>query len=115
MPPPLPADTPAVSAEPNRSEPNDPERAARGVVTALLGATSAHLTPDDLGWHDVVSGGRIVQTAVLAQAADRATVAVSVAFDPTGDGKSTEPIGLRLDLVRLDPASDWTLVAIGYL
>ena len=87
--------------------------AATRIVDQLIVGLSVGTVPNSDLWSGVVSGGRVIQSAVLAETADRATVAVSVAFDPTPGEATVEPIGLRVDL--LFGADGWAVVAIGYL
>lgn len=120
--------TPAATASPSTSLPTatersspttplspseSPELAASKFVTALMdGRAGASAIDVDL-WHQTVGGGRIIQTTALHTAADRATVAVSIAFDTQPGGEEIEPIGLRIELRSL--ASGWTVDGIGYL
>ena len=94
--------------------PNEsPEHAASEFVASLIdGRTEASDVDVDL-WQQTVDGGRIIQTTALHTAADRATVAVSIAFDTQPGGEEIEPIGLRIELRSL--ASGWTVDGIGYL
>ena len=92
--------------------PNVATAATRTVEQLIAGPGNAALTDADL-WSAVVSGGRIIQTTVLAETADRATVAISIAFDPTPGEAAFEPIGLRVEL--LDATDGWNVIAIGYL
>lgn len=64
-------------------------------------------------WARVVAGGTIIQTTNLAESANRATIAVSVAFETPNEGALTEPIALRLEL--LHEANGWIVNSIGYL
>ena len=91
----------------------DSSSAATRIVDQLIRGLAIGTVPDADLWSDVVTGGRIIQTTVLAESADRATVAVSVAFDTVGKRTGTEPIALRVELLH---ASDgWAVTAIGYL
>ena len=83
------------------------------VVDQLIAGLSAGTVPDADLWSDVVAGGRVIQTTVLAESAERATVAVSIAFEPTPGQEAIEPIGLRVEL--LHAPDHWDVIAIGYL
>ena len=91
----------------------DASTAATGVVDQLIAGLDAGAVPDADLWSGVVAGGHVIQTTVLAESADRATVAVSVAFDPTPGQAELEPIGLRVELLRAP--GGWDPLAIGYL
>ena len=86
---------------------------ATGVVNQLIVGTSTATVPDADLWARVVSGGRVIQSTVLAESANRATVAISVAFQPTPGEGDTEPIGLRIELLQVPDG--WNVIAIGYL
>ena len=86
--------------------------ATRVVDQLIAGLSAGKVTDADL-WSGVVAGGRVIQTTVLVESAERATVAVSVAFESTPGEADFEPIGLRVELLH---ASDsWDVIAIGYL
>ena len=91
----------------------DSSTVATRVVDQLIAGLSAGTVPDADLWSGVVAGGRVIQTTVLAESADRATVAVSIAFDPTPGQAAIEPIGLRVEL--LHAPDRWDVIAIGYL
>ena len=91
----------------------DSSTVATRVVDQLIAGLSAGTVPDADLWSDVVAGGRVIQTTVLAESAERATVAVSIAFEPTPGQEAIEPIGLRVEL--LHAAGYWDVIAIGYL
>ena len=106
--PPEPASTIAI-----RLKAESPEDAASEFVGALI---DGRTPPDDIDselWTVTLDGGRIIQTTALHTAADRATVAVSIAFDTQPGGEEIEPIGLRIEL--RSQASGWTVDGIGYL
>ena len=114
-----PASTVAPSTAIGGSQPTPPVVAmdsstvATRVVDELIAGVSAGTVPDADLWSGVVAGGRVIQTTVLAESAERATVAVSIAFETTPGKADIEPIGLRVELLH---ASDsWDVVAIGYL
>ena len=123
------ADAPTTSAPPTStvapptaivgSQPTPPAVAtdsstiATRVVEQLIAGLSAGTVPDADLWSGVVAGGRVIQTTVLAESAERATVAVSIAFEPTPGEADIEPIGLRVEL--LHATDSWDVVAIGYL
>ena len=94
--------------------PGNPAEAATQIVTSLI-ATSPTGIRDESLWREVVSGGQIVSSLVVAQASDRATVAISVAYDTPTVGARIEPIGLRLDMARTGNTKRWTVIDIGYL
>ena len=87
--------------------------AATRIVDQLIGGLAIGTVPDVDLWVGVVTSGRIIQTTVLAESADRATAAVSVAFDGPGTRTGIEPIALRVEL--LHTSAGWTVTAIGYL
>ena len=91
----------------------DTSSAATRIVDQLIGGLAIWSVPDADLWSGVVSDGRIIQTTVLAESADRATVAVSVAFDTASKRTGTEPIALRVEL--LHAFDGWDVTAIGYL
>ena len=91
----------------------DSSTVATRVVDQLIAGVSAGTVPDADLWSDVVAGGRVIQTTVLAESAERATVAVSITFDPTPWQADIEPIGLRVEL--LHAPDGWDVIAIGYL
>lgn len=91
----------------------DSSTVATRVVDQLIAGLSAGTVPDADLWSGVVAGGRVIQTSVLAESADRATVAVSIAFEPTPGEADIEPIGLRVEL--LHAPDRWDVIAIGYL
>ena len=83
------------------------------IVDQLIAGPGKAAVPDADLWSAVVSGGRIIQTTVLAETANRATLAISIAFIPTPREAAIEPIGLRVEL--LDATDGWNVIAIGYL
>ena len=91
----------------------DSSTVATGVVDRLIAGLRAGTVPDADLWSGVVAGGRVIQTTVLAESAERATVAVSIAFEPTPGEADIEPIGLRVEL--LHAPDSWDVIAIGYL
>ena len=109
----LPTATERSSTTTSLSPSESPEDAASKFVTALLNGRSEASDIDNDLWQQTVDGGRIIQTTALHTAADRATVAVSIAFDTQPGGEEIEPIGLRIELRAL--ASGWTVDGIGYL
>jgi hypothetical protein len=82
-------------------------------VSALLSGQAQSDQIDVDLWQATLNGGRIIQTATLHGAADRATVAISIAFETPLGGEGVEPIGLRIELRAT--RSDWTVDGIGYL
>ena len=72
-----------------------------------------HNLPDLELWVAVVAGGSIIQTTSLSEAAGRAAVAVSVAFESSTDEATTDPIGLRIELANVD--GFWHVESVGYL
>ena len=96
-----------------QSPSESPEHAASEFVASLIDGHAEDSEVDVDLWQQTVDGGRIIQTTALHWAADRATVAVSIAFDTQPGGEEIEPIGLRLELRSL--ASGWTVDGIGYL
>ena len=91
----------------------DSSNVATRVVDQLIAGLSAGTVPDAELWSGVVAGGRVIQTTVLAESAERATVAVSIAFQPTPGETAIDPIGLRVEL--LHAPDSWDVIAIGYL
>ena len=91
----------------------DSSTVATGVVDRLIAGLRAGTVPDADLWSGVVAGGRVIQTTVLAESAERATIAVSIAFEPTPGEADIEPIGLRVEL--LHAPDSWDVIAIGYL
>ena len=87
--------------------------AATRIVDQLIGELAIGTVPDADLWSGVVTSGRIIQTTVLSESADRATVAVSVAFDAPVTGTGIEPLALRVEL--LHTSDGWDVTAIGYL
>lgn len=114
-----PASTVAPSTAIGGSQPTPPvvatdsSTAATRVVDQLIAGLSAGTDPDADLWSGVVVAGRVIQTTVLAESAERATVAVSIAFETTPGEADIEPIGLRVELLHA-PGS-WDVIAIGYL
>jgi hypothetical protein len=91
-----------------------PTAAASEFLRALINGEPIDWSIQDQDlWAAAVQGGEVIEAIILSGAADRSTVAVSVAFAPAPDGAITDPIGLRLDLIR--DASGWTVSGIGYL
>ncbi len=91
----------------------DSSTAATRVVDQLITGVSAGTVPAADLWSGVVAGGHVIQSTVLAESADRATVAVSLAFEPTTGEPDIEPIGLRVELFH--GPDRWDVIAIGYL
>ena len=91
----------------------DSSTVATRVVDQLIAGLTAGTVPDADLWSGVVSGGRVIQTSVLAESAERATVAVSIAFEATPGEADIEPIGLHIEL--LHTPDSWDVIAIGYL
>ena len=114
-----PTSTVAPSTSTGGSQPTPPTvatdslTAATRVVDQLIAGLDAGTVPDADLWSGVAAGGHVIQTAVLAETADRATVAVSIAFDPTPGQAELEPIGLRVELLHYPDS--WDVIAIGYL
>ena len=63
-------------------------------------------------WSAALEGGSIVQVTTLNEAGGRAEIAVSVAFETTGDSNA-EPLGLRVQLHS--GFAKWVVDGIGYL
>jgi hypothetical protein len=106
----------ALPTPPNpHSDFNVPSQAASAAnedIDRLIRDQTAPLPNPEI-WAAVVSGGHIIQTTTLAESANRATIAVSVAFETPIEGALTEPIALRLEMLMT--ADGWTITAIGYL
>ena len=102
---------PSTTTPPSPRE--SPEHAASEFVASLIDGNAEDSEVDVDLWQQTVDGGRIIQTTALHTAADRATIAVSIAFDTQPGGEEIEPIGLRIELRSL--ASGWTVDGIGYL
>jgi hypothetical protein len=103
--------TDAIHATPATSEVGAASSATEQVNNLIEGRYLS--IPNVEMWAAVVAGGRIIQTTTLAEIANRATVAVSVAFETPIEGALTEPIALRLEM--LITTGGWTITAIGYL
>jgi hypothetical protein len=86
---------------------------AKNFVEALIDGEPMHNLPDLELWVAVVAGGSINQTTSLSEAAGRAAVAVSVAFESSTDKATTDPIGLRIELANVDGC--WHVESVGYL
>ena len=114
-----PASTAAPSTSTGGSQPTPPIgatdslTAATRVVDQLIAGNSDGTVPDVDLWSGVAAGGHVIQTTVLAETANRATVAISIAFDPTPGQAELEPIGLRVELLHYPDS--WDVIAIGYL
>jgi len=120
---PTPSGPPASTAAPsmfNGGSPPTPPIVATDSVTAatrivdqLIAGNSDGTVPNADLWSGVVAGGHVIQTTVLAETADRTTVAISIAFDHTSGPTELEPIGLRLEFLHYPDS--WDVIAIGYL
>ena len=97
---------------PDFTGPSQATSAANEDIDRLIRDQTAPLPNPEI-WAAVVSGGHIIQTTTLAESANRATIAVSVAFETPIEGALTEPIALRLKMLMT--AEGWTITAIGYL
>lgn len=88
--------------------------AATHLIEAMIGGSIPPDMPDGDLWIGVVADGHVIQVTTLSESADRATVAISIAFENAVDRASVEPVGLRVELLRTEPAG-WHVLAIGYL
>ena len=101
----------ATTAEPG----SDPASAAATIVVeAMIGGSVPPGLSDGALWVGVVSDGHVIQVATLSESADRATVAISIAFQNATDRAAVEPVGLRVELLRND-LTGWHVLGIGYL
>ena len=105
--------TSTTVAKPPAPSQSDPASAATQLVEHLILGSGTQPIPDFDIWSGVVADGRIIQTTTLAKSADRATIAVSIAFDTPRDGTITEPIALRVEF--LHTFDGWSVLAVGYL
>jgi hypothetical protein len=101
----------ATTAEPGT---DSASAESASVVEAMIGGSVPPDLPDGALWIGVVAGGHVIQTTTLSETADRATVAISLAFENRADRAAIEPVGLRVELLRTEPAG-WHVLAIGYL
>jgi hypothetical protein len=96
------------------AHPDTATTAASAFVASLIdGKSEASTMLDGELWQRVVADGTIIQTTPLNEAAGRATVAVSVAFERTADLAIVDPIGLRIELTQI--AGCWKVDTVGYL
>ena len=65
-------------------------------------------------WVTALAGGEVIQITMLADAAGRGEVVVSIAFPPAADGTITDPVGVRVELQQTE-ASVWVVTGVGYL
>jgi hypothetical protein len=86
---------------------------ATEVVRALINGTQPGDVPDASTWAAVVAGGSIIDTLQLSNAAGRAVVTVSIAFENVADEAITDPISLRIELALF--GSQWRVQTVGYL
>ena len=105
--------TSTTGAMPPAPSQSDPASAATQLVEQLILGSASQPIPEIDIWSTVVADGRIIQTTNLAESADRATIAVSIAFDTPLDATITEPIALRVEV--LHTLAGWTVLAVGYL
>ena len=90
-----------------------PEGEARSLIQRLIDQDSTIPNSDAELWTADLDGGSIVQVATLARSADRAEVAVSIAFVTAVAGEPAEPIGIRVQLDASD--GNWIVDGISYL
>jgi hypothetical protein len=91
-----------------------PTESARQFISALINGRPLATPITDIElWKTVVSGGSIVQVETISEAAGRASVGVSLSFEPANDGEITEPIGIRVELVA--DSNGWIITGVGYL
>ena len=109
FPPPKVGDSRPAVAVVNQS----PEDEARSLIQRLIDQDSTIPNIDAELWAADLDGGSIVQVATLARSADRADVAVSIAFVTAVAGEPAEPIGIRVRLHASD--GNWIVDGIGYL
>jgi hypothetical protein len=91
-----------------------PTEPARQFISALFNGRPLATPVTDIElWRRVVSGGSIIQVETISEAAGRASVGVSLSFEPANDGEITEPIGVRVELVA--DSNGWIVTGVGYL
>jgi hypothetical protein len=86
---------------------------ADNFVSTLIRGVPRDRVPDEDKWVQVVAGGSVIGATLLREAAGRATVAVSVAFERVTNEAITDPIGLRIELSTVDDC--WHVESLGYL
>ena len=86
---------------------------ASDFVAALIGGQPTPSVENLDLWRQVVAEGSVIQTTVLSEAAGRATVAVSVAFEMPEQAVIVDPIGLRIELSSTDGC--WLVERVSYL
>jgi hypothetical protein len=91
---------------------SSPTEEAGNFVTALISG-ELQQRPENALWAQVLGGGSIISTEMIEEAAGRAIVAVSLAFDRPTDKAVTDPIGLRLQLAEVNGC--WHVESVGYL
>ena len=89
-----------------------PEDSARQLIQRLIDRQPGLISFDNYLWSAALEGGSIVQVTTLNEAGGRAEIAVSVAFETTGDSNA-EPLGLRVQLHS--GFAKWVVDGIGYL
>ena len=92
---------------------HSPEDEACSLIQRLIDHDSTIPNIDAELWAADLDGGYIVQVATLARSADRAEVAVSIAFVTAVAGEPAEPIGIRVQLHASD--RNWIVDGISYL
>jgi hypothetical protein len=90
------------------------EDAANDFVGSLLAGKEPSGIANAAEWVTALAGGEVIQITMLADAAGRGEVVVSIAFPPAADGSITDPVGVRVQLQQT-LASVWVVTGIGYL
>ena len=90
-----------------------PEDEARSLIQRLIDQNSTIPNIDAELWAADLDGGYVVQVSTLGKSADRADVAVSIAFVTAVAGEPAEPIGIRVQLHA--SAGNWIVDGISYL
>jgi hypothetical protein len=88
--------------------------AASEFVGSLLAGKEPSGIANAAEWVTALAGGEVIQITMLADAAGRGEVVVSIAFPPATDGSITDPVGIRIQLQQTE-ASVWVVTGIGYL
>ena len=88
--------------------------AASEFVGSLLAGKEPSGIANAEEWVTALAGGEVIQITILADAAGRGEVVVSIAFPPAAGGTITDPVGIRVQLQQTE-ASVWVVTGIGYL
>ncbi len=88
--------------------------AASEFVGSLLAGKEPSGIANAAEWVSGLAGGEVIQITMLADAAGRGEVVVSIAFPTAADGSITDPVSVRVQLQQT-LASVWVVTGIGYL